>query len=102
MLIASFKCHSISVTFKFCAVLVDLCAPEPCSTDSLGTQHCGTFESHSNRVTFETKAISITSSIHACNYFPFKFVVRNSTHRTHPNWLKEIKIHQHMLEYPTC
>ena len=61
----SFKCHSISVTFKFCAVLVALCAPEPRSTDSLGTQHCANFESHSNRVTFETNAISITSSIHA-------------------------------------
>ena len=59
----SFKCHSISVTFKFCAVLVALCAPEPRSTDSLGTQHCANFESHSNRVTFETNAISITSSI---------------------------------------
>ena len=42
-----------------------LCAPEPRSTDSLGTQHCTNFESHSNRVTFETNAISITSSIHA-------------------------------------
>ena len=61
----SFKCHSISVNFKFCAVLVALCAPEPCSMDSLGTQHCANFESHSNRVTFETNAISITSSIHA-------------------------------------
>ena len=53
------------MTFKFCAVLVALCAPEPRSTDSLGTQHCANFESHSNRVTFESNAISITSSIHA-------------------------------------
>ena len=50
-------------------MLVDLCAPEPCSTDSLGTQHCANFESHSNRVTFETNAISITSSIHAQFFF---------------------------------
>ena len=35
----SFKSHSISVTFKFCAVLVALCELEPRSTDSLGTQH---------------------------------------------------------------
>ena len=35
----SFKSHSISVTFKFCAVRVALCALEPRSTDSLGTQH---------------------------------------------------------------
>ena len=59
----SFKCHSISVTFKFCAVLVALCAPEPRSTDSLGTQHCSNFESHSNRVTFETNAISRQNDI---------------------------------------
>ena len=49
----SFKSHSISVTFKFCAVLVALCALEPCSTDSLGTQHCAKFESNTNRMTFE-------------------------------------------------
>ena len=61
----SFKCYSISVTLKFCSVLVALCAPEPRSMDSLGTQHCANFESHSNRVIFETNAISITSSIHA-------------------------------------
>ena len=30
-----------------------------------GNQHCAKFESHTNRVTFETNAISITSSIHA-------------------------------------
>ena len=35
----SFKSHSISVTFKFCAVHIALCALEPRSTDSLGTQH---------------------------------------------------------------
>ena len=42
-----------------------LCAPEPRSTDSLGTQHHANFESHSNRVTFETNAIRMTSSIQA-------------------------------------
>ena len=30
-----------------------------------GNQHSAKFESHTNRVTFETYAISITSSIHA-------------------------------------
>ena len=67
----SFKSHSISVTFKFCAVRVALCALEPRSTDSLGTQHCANFESHSNRVTFETNAISVISSVHPqwCHFF---------------------------------
>ena len=48
-----FKSHSISVTFKFCAVRIALCALEPCSMDSLGTQHCAKFESNTNRMTFE-------------------------------------------------
>ena len=30
-----------------------------------GNAHCAKFESHTNRVTFETNAVSITSSIHA-------------------------------------
>ena len=60
----SFKSHSISVTFKFCAVLVALRALEPRSTDSLGTQHCANFESHSNRVTFETNAIMVIVKVH--------------------------------------
>ena len=33
-----------------------------------GNQHCAKFESHTNRVTFESNAISITSSIHAQCY----------------------------------
>ena len=60
----SFKSHSISVTFRFCAVLVALRALEPRSTDSLGTQHCANFESHSNRVTFETNAIMVIVKVH--------------------------------------
>ena len=38
-----FKSHSISVTFKFCAVRIALCTLEPRSTDSLGTQHRAIF-----------------------------------------------------------
>ena len=45
-----FKSHFISVTFKFCAVHIALCALEPCSTDSLGTQHRAN-ESNTNRMT---------------------------------------------------
>ena len=36
----------------------------PRSTDSLGTQHCANFESHSNRVTFETNAIMMIVKVH--------------------------------------
>ena len=46
----SFKSHSISVTFKFCAVRIAMCALEPRSTDSLGTQHRAK-ESNTNRMT---------------------------------------------------
>ena len=55
----SFKSHSISVTFRFCAVLVALRALEPRSTDSLGTQHCANFESHSN-----SNAIMVIVKVH--------------------------------------
>ena len=48
-----FKSHSISVTSKFRAVCVALCALEPRSMDSLGTQHRAKFESNTNRMTFE-------------------------------------------------
>ena len=68
----SFKSHSISMTFKFCAVLVALRALEPRSTDSLGTQHCANFESHSNRVTFETNAIMVIVKFHPLNKFKVK------------------------------
>ena len=55
---------------EICAVLG---AEGICATGlrrAQGNQHCSKFESHTNRVTFETNAISITSSIHApysCN-----------------------------------
>ena len=62
-----FKSHSISLTFKFCAVCIALCALEPWSTDSLGTQHHANFESHSNRVTFETNAIMMIVKVHPQN-----------------------------------
>ena len=81
MLIALVSSHSISVTFKFCAVLVALCKPEPRSTDSLGTQHCANFESHFNRVTFETNAIMVIVKVHPLNSIIFgiqMFYLRNT------------------------
>ena len=63
-----FKSHFISVTFKFCAVCVALCALEPCSTDSLGTQHCAKFESSTNRMTFEYAPNMMIVKVHPlCN-----------------------------------
>ena len=59
-----FKSHSISVTFKFCAVRVALCALEPCSTDSLGTQHCAKFESNTNRMNFEYAPNMVIVKVH--------------------------------------
>ena len=52
----SFKSHSISVTFKFCAVRIAMCALEPRSTDSLGTQHRAK-ESNTNRMTSGIQAL---------------------------------------------
>ena len=63
-----FKSHSISVTFKFCTVLGAQGIRAMGFRRAQGNQHCAKFESHTNRVTFETNAISITSSIHALKY----------------------------------
>ena len=59
-----FKSHSISVTLKFCAVCVALCALEPRSTDSLGTQHCTKFKSNTNRMTFEYAPNMVIVKVH--------------------------------------
>ena len=61
----SFKSHSIRVTFKICAVLGAQGIRATGFRRAQGNQHCAKFESHTNRVTFETNTISITSSIHA-------------------------------------
>ena len=61
----SFKSHSIRVTFKICAVLGAQGISATGFRHAQGNQHCAKFESHTNRVIFETNAISITSSIHA-------------------------------------
>ena len=60
----SFKCHSIRVTFKICAVLGAQGIRATGFRRAQGNQHCAKFESHSNRVTFETNAISVISSVH--------------------------------------
>ena len=46
-------------------MLIALCALEPRSADSLGTQHRKKVESTTNRWTFETNAIITTPSIQA-------------------------------------
>ena len=71
----------IRVTFKICAVLGAQGIRATGFRRTQGNQHCAKFESHTNRVTFETNAISITSCIHAqpntsnsyqANYFNHK------------------------------
>ena len=53
------------VTFKICAVLGAQGIRATGFRRAQGNQDCAKFESHTNRVTFETNAVSITSSIHA-------------------------------------
>ena len=60
----SFKSHSIRVTFKICAVLGAQGIRATGFRRAQGNQHCAKFESHTNRVTFETNAIRMTS----CKY----------------------------------
>ena len=61
----SFKSHSISVTFKFCAVLGAQGIHAMWFKLTQGNVHCSKFESGSNtdRMTFETNAICTTSDI---------------------------------------
>ena len=63
-----FKSHSISVTFKFCAVLgaQGICAMG--FKRAQGNKHCAKYESNSDRMTFETNTISTTSGIQAHVY----------------------------------
>ena len=60
-----FKSHSISVTFKFCAVLGAQGIHATGFKRAQGNAHCAKFESHTKRVTFETNAIRMTSSVQA-------------------------------------
>ena len=66
--ISRFVISRFECTFKFCAVHVALCALEPHSTDSLGTQHYAKFESNTKGMTLETNAICTTSDIQAHIY----------------------------------
>ena len=53
------------MTFKICAVLGTQGIRATWFKRAQGNQHCAKFESHTNRVTFETNAIRMTSSIQA-------------------------------------
>ena len=59
-----FKSHSISITFKFCAVLGAQGIRATGFRRAQGKQHCAKFESHTNRVTFETNAIMMIVKVH--------------------------------------
>ena len=52
-------------SMKFCAVLGAQGIRAMGFRCAQGNQHCAKFESHTNRVTFETNAIRMTSSIQA-------------------------------------
>ena len=53
-----FKSHSISATFKFCAVLGAQGIRAMGFKHAQGNAHFAKFESNTNRMTFETTAIS--------------------------------------------
>ena len=63
-----FKSYSISVTFKFCAVLGAQGIRATGFKCAQGNAHCAKFESNTNRMTFETNTISTTSGIQAHMY----------------------------------
>ena len=65
----SFKSYSIRVTFKICAVLGAQGIRATGFKRAQGNAHCAKFESHTKRVTFETNAIRVTSSVQAPSIF---------------------------------
>ena len=60
-----FKSYSISVTFKFCAVLGAQGIHATGFKHTQGNTHCAKFESDTNKMNFDTNAISTTSDIQA-------------------------------------
>ena len=67
------------MTFKICAVLGAQGIRAMGFRRAQGNQHCAKFESHANRVTFETNAIRMTSSIQAHYHFVTKKLPRCKT-----------------------
>ena len=61
----SLKSSPVSDSFKFFVVLVNQGIHATGFKHAQGNAHCAKFESHTNRVTFETNAIRMTSSVQA-------------------------------------
>ena len=59
-----FKSHSISVTFKFCAVLGAQGIPATGFKHAQGNVHCAKFESNTSRMTFEYTPNMMIEKVH--------------------------------------
>ena len=59
-----FKSHSISITFKFCAVLGAQGIPATGFKCAQGNVHCAKFESNTNRMTFEYTPNMMIEKVH--------------------------------------
>ena len=75
----SFKSHSITVTLRICAVLGAQGIRATGFKRAQGNAHCAKFESHTNRVTFETNVIRMTSSVQALCWLRKLFAASNWT-----------------------
>ena len=82
----SFKSHYIRVTFKICAVLGAQGIRAVGFKHAQGNQHCAKFESHTNRVTFETNAIMMIVKVHPqCHFFLYLFQLASLQDFVRPN-----------------
>ena len=72
-----FKSHSISVTFKFCAVLGAQGIRATGFKRAQNNAHCAKFESYTDRMTFKTNTICTSPDIQA-HYLSTNYV--NSTY----------------------
>ena len=69
-----FKIHSISVTFKFCAVLGAQGIRATGFKRAQGNAHCAKFESNTNRMTFEYAPNKMIVKVHPQNHVVFHLV----------------------------
>ena len=59
-----FKSHSISVTFKFCAILGAQRIPTMGFNHAQGNAHCAKFDGNTNKMTFEYAPGNLKSKSH--------------------------------------
>ena len=77
-----FKSHSISVTFKFCALLGAQGIHAMGFKWAQGNTHCTKFESNTNRITFEYVPNTMIAKVH-----PHSLVLADLRNKSKPHYV---------------